>query len=131
MVRPTVVEQLVEKFRDDPDYVAEQMVLAFGESMVECMSQRQFNRAELANRMGVSKAYITRILNGKPNMTIRTMAGIAVALKAKLDVTMECPTHDWRWITQSGGTQESWRVIEHDGSPQRPYEETEALALAA
>lgn len=86
----TVIEQLLEEYKDDPDFVAEELVLALGESITSCMEQRHLNRAELARRLGVSKAYVTKLLDGKPNMTLRTLASIAVALDADIRLSMRC-----------------------------------------
>jgi len=38
----------------------------------------------LAQRLGVSKAFVTKLLNGNPNLTIKTMVAIAGALECTL-----------------------------------------------
>ena len=46
----------------------------------ELMERRLITKAELARRMGVSPAQVTRLLAGRRNLTIRSMAAIAHAL---------------------------------------------------
>jgi len=44
------------------------------------------NRTELARRLGVSKARVTNLLGGSTNLTLRTLAAIAVALECDIDL---------------------------------------------
>ena len=77
-----IFADIVDSYKDDGDFIAERLLLDIGENIVECMQVRNKTRAELAEDMGVSKAYVTKLLNGQPNMTIKTLAGLAAALRA-------------------------------------------------
>ena len=44
-------------------------------------------KAELANRLGKSKAYVTQLLNGNANMTLRTISDILLALGKSLHLS--------------------------------------------
>jgi transcriptional regulator with XRE-family HTH domain len=46
------------------------------------------SEAELARRLGVSRAYVTQLLGGKPNMTLATLAKIAIALDCEVQTTL-------------------------------------------
>ena len=48
------------------------------------MENRNITRAELARQMGVSRAAVSRIFTGSPNLTILTMAALADALNCEL-----------------------------------------------
>ncbi|MBM3498125.1 MAG: helix-turn-helix transcriptional regulator [Armatimonadetes bacterium] len=50
------------------------------------MNKHGISRAELARRLGKSRAYVTRMLNGQPNMTLKTLTLIAVALGEGIDL---------------------------------------------
>ena len=50
------------------------------------MQRQGVTRAELARRLGTSQAYITRVLSGNANFTLKTMARLAHALGMQLDV---------------------------------------------
>lgn len=44
------------------------------------MEETQITRAELARRLGTSKGYVTQLLDGTANMTLRTVSDVFVAL---------------------------------------------------
>lgn len=54
-------------------------------SVFRRMRDLGINNGELAARMGVDPAQITRILKGKTNMTLKTLAKLKVALDFRLD----------------------------------------------
>src|ERR1700687_2475488 len=74
----------LDEFQDDPEFRTEEVILDFTEKVVAAMRERGMNRVELAQRLGVFKAFVTKLLNGNPNLTIRTMVSIADALECKL-----------------------------------------------
>ena len=74
----------LDEFQDDQEFRTEQAIIDFTERVVAAMHERGMSRVELAQRLGVSKAFVTKLLNGNPNLTIRTMVAIADALECKL-----------------------------------------------
>lgn len=76
----------IEKFKDDPEFIAEGIILEFTEKIVSIMQEKNINRAELAKRLGVSKAFVTKLLNGNPNLTIKSMVSIAKTLGCELNI---------------------------------------------
>lgn len=48
------------------------------------MAEAGVNKAELARRLGKSRAYVTQLLGGRANMTVRTLADVAYALDAEV-----------------------------------------------
>lgn len=60
----------------------------FTERMCEFMEREGVSRAELARRLGVSKAHVTQVLRGK-NITLRTAAALAYALGHWIDLSMQ------------------------------------------
>lgn len=71
------------EWENDPEYQTEFLILEINEQICEWMEKQNISRAELANRLGKSRAYITRMLNGSHNLTIGTMMKVAMALGAK------------------------------------------------
>lgn len=57
------------------------------EDILVAMEDRGVTKAELALRLGKSKARISQLLGGSSNMTIGTLADIAFALGLTLDKT--------------------------------------------
>lgn len=58
----------------------------------------KISRAELARRLQVSPAYITKIFRGDVNFTIDTMLRIARAVGAKLHLHLAPDEHEVRWF---------------------------------
>jgi len=80
------LQEKIEKFADDPAFLTEMQILKFTEAVVRNMEGNTIPRAELARRLGVSKAMVTKLLRGNPNMTMKTMVTLAHALGCELDV---------------------------------------------
>ena len=79
-----------DKFRDDVEFQTEEAILELNERIAQIMEEKGINRAKFANLLGVSKAFITKLLNGNPNLTIKSMVSIANALGCELDIDI-CP----------------------------------------
>ena len=62
------------------DYWLEGVKIEFTEQMLAQMDALSISRKDLAQRLGVSPAYITKILHGSTNFTLKSMVGIARAL---------------------------------------------------
>ena len=71
------------EFARDPDYIAEGLAIRIAEQAVRLMEEQGISRTKLASRMGVSKAYVTRLFNAPPNLTLRSLAQLALALGVK------------------------------------------------
>jgi len=84
----TWFQQKLEKFTDDPEYLTEKKLLDFTEAVVREMSIQGTTRTVLSERLGVSKAMVTKLLRGNPNMTLRTMVSISHALNCELNLDM-------------------------------------------
>lgn len=53
------------------------------------MSQRKLSRADLASRMGLSPGRISQVLSGSENLTLRTLASLAVALDGQFELELK------------------------------------------
>lgn len=80
----TWLESYIEQHKYTVDYQTELSIIDLNEKIVSKMEELRINRAELAKRLGVSKAFVTKLLNGSPNMTIKTMIAVALALDCQL-----------------------------------------------
>jgi transcriptional regulator with XRE-family HTH domain len=112
------LERYVAEYQRDPDYIAELLVLGLNAQVVSRMEAMGVRRSDLARRMGVSKAYITRILKGNPNLTLRTVAALSLALETRPVIELQpCRTVDelcWhlqhREVTPHYGRQQEFDV---------------------
>ena len=58
----------------------EQLLFDATELICRVLSDEGISRAELAKRIGKSKAFVTQVLRGQNNMTLRTLSDFANAL---------------------------------------------------
>lgn len=67
----------------------ERLVLEAIEKVGEAMEEANVSKAELARRLGTSRANVTALLSGRRNMTLRTLADLASALGQRVAITLE------------------------------------------
>ena len=82
----------LERYEHDPAYQAEKLSLAVTEEFARVMKEKGMSRKDLAERLGVSKARVSNILNGSPNLTLKTLAAVAVALDSKVHLELTEPS---------------------------------------
>ena len=77
-------ETLTEKLTKTEDsmrlYQQERAILEVTELVCQVMEEQDVSRSELARRIGKTKGYITQLLDGRTNMTVRTISDVFVAL---------------------------------------------------
>lgn len=67
----------------------ELLITEVTEEIWKAMEETGVNKTELANRIGVTKGYISQVLGGSRNMTLRTLSDICFALGKQVTITME------------------------------------------
>jgi transcriptional regulator with XRE-family HTH domain len=80
--------ELTEKLDSDPGYWVESMRFDFVEEVERIMEERGVTRAELARRLNSSPAYVTQMFKGLFNPTLLTLAKVALALDARVDLKL-------------------------------------------
>jgi transcriptional regulator with XRE-family HTH domain len=76
------------KMESAPRFVAEELKLAFADDLVRLLEARGLKRTELAEKLGTNRGYVTRVLNTEYNLSVETMAKIALALDARISLRM-------------------------------------------
>ena len=76
----TLTERLTKTAEGMRLYQQERAILEVTELVCEVMEQENINRSELARRLGKTKGYITQLLDGRANMTVRTVSDVFTAL---------------------------------------------------
>lgn len=76
--------KLIEETETSPDYWKEVTTGDFTDEIVRVMHEREISRADLARALNTSPAYVTKILRGNANLTLRSMAKVALALGMKV-----------------------------------------------
>ena len=88
MTRKKTFTTKLNELADDATYLEEAAILDFTEAVVLAMKRRGITRSELAARLGKTPAYVTKLLSGSNNFTIRTMTQVAQALQFSLKVRL-------------------------------------------
>lgn len=77
----------------DPEYERlveeESLILEATERITEVMDAEGISKAELARRLDKSRAYVTQVLDGSRNMTLRTLSDLAFALGYRIRIERE------------------------------------------
>jgi transcriptional regulator with XRE-family HTH domain len=79
------------------DYWLATPVIEFTEDLDRLMKEKKVSRAELARRIGSSRAYITRLLGGGANFTLQTMVKLAMALDGAVHIHISDKRAITRW----------------------------------
>ena len=71
------------KFKEPEEvrlYEQEKLIFDATELISKIMEREDISRSDLAARMGKSKAYVTQVLRGQANMTLRTLSDLVHAM---------------------------------------------------
>ena len=72
---------------EDPEFrrllSIEALVAEASETVAGLMAEQNLSNADLARRLNKSRAWVTQLLSGKANMTIRTLAEVVYTLGAE------------------------------------------------
>lgn len=84
--------EIYDSMKDTLEYQAEELSLAFTESVLLRMDElNNLSAAELAQRMGSSKPYVSKLLKGKSNFTLETLVKLARALDCHIEAPSLIP----------------------------------------
>lgn len=64
----------------------DQLIFNVTEDILLTMEDLEISKSELARRVNKSKSFISQVLNGNANMTLRTLASICFELGTNVDV---------------------------------------------
>lgn len=81
-------KKLLDKYRKDPEYILEGIILRVSEKIAGIMEDRHMARGQLAEKLGCSPAYVTKLLRGSENLTLRKLFEVSNALDAELGITL-------------------------------------------
>lgn len=82
------ISEIFESFKHSYTYWSECAKLDFATEIFEIMERKSISKSELANKLGVSPAYITKALSGSMNLSIESMAKFSYALGCKIDISL-------------------------------------------
>ena len=88
-MRKTLTQEIAATEKGKRLLHQERAILAVTELICAIMDENGVSKTELAARLGKSKGYISQILDGTANMTIRTIADVFTVLGKTLTVSAE------------------------------------------
>ena len=83
----TELEQFTAESEQMRLFQQEYLILKVTERICELMEEQGISRTQLAKRLGTSKGYITQLLDGSANITLRKLADIMAALGLAAEFT--------------------------------------------
>jgi len=79
---------LLDKYMEDPEFARlmahGDLIMEVTETLCELLEIEKVSRKELADRLGKSKGFVSQLLNGGRNLTLRTVADILHVLGYKV-----------------------------------------------
>lgn len=70
----------LEEAREHPAYWQEDILVDVAHHLARELESRKMTQADLASKLGVKPGYISRVLRGHENLTLKTLAKIAFIL---------------------------------------------------
>ncbi len=69
-------------------YAEERLIVEVAEEIWRTMERAELSKSNIAAALGKSKAFVTQVMSGTRNMTLRTLADIAFSMGTTVRVTM-------------------------------------------
>lgn len=80
-------EQL-QRYENDAAFLTDDLLVDVTDQIASAMTARGLRAVDLAARLGVSRAYVSQLLNGRPNLTVRTLVDVAHALDQRVEISL-------------------------------------------
>ncbi len=122
------VTQEMAQTRAEPEYELERLLLEVNELLVERMQTLGLRKTDLANRLGVSRAFVTKLLEGNENITLKTLVKVTNALQSRLSVDI-LPRHIAE--LRDAGPQATRQLLVSLNSVPKGEDEGDQVAFAA
>lgn len=81
-------KKLIDKYKDDPEFDYEGLVLGIAEKIALLIDNRDMTRTELAKALSCSPAYVTKLLRGSENLTLKKLVEVSHALGARVSIDL-------------------------------------------
>lgn len=75
----------------DPEFISLYLKGSFTEAILQAMQEEGHTKGSLAEKLGKSRQYVSRVLNEEANFTIETMVQFCLALNRQLSLLVHRP----------------------------------------
>jgi len=86
---------------NDPDFISDVAKGKLINDILNIMEDKNINQQELAQKLGKSKQYISRILKEKANLTIDSLVHIACALDSDFEISIHSKISENKYPEES------------------------------
>ena len=112
----------------------ESLILDIAEQFWQQLTESDTNKTELARRMGISKARVSKLLDGSNNLTLRKIANMATALNLKVKFALEpveanSTKSDDVWEEERVVTPSGCAIIKFPSVASRDWDDSLQIAL--
>jgi len=130
-------DDLWEKFGSQEEFATDKNILKFTIELNRLFEKIGISKKEFADRIGSSKAYVTRVFKGEANFTIATMTKLVNALEGTVEIHITPKEErNAKWFKVLGNTKKShvetaksWHCNNMETIIERPADDyQEALA---
>jgi len=83
----------IKKYQNTEEYIIEKQILEITEQISIRLKELKWTKKDLAKKMNVSQAFITKLLNGNNNYTLKTLFKLSKLLDLELNVNF-CKVED-------------------------------------
>ena len=115
--------RLLKEAENHVDYWMGVPIIEFTEDLCRIMKEKRVSRAELARRIGTSRAYITQLLGGGANFTLQTMVKLAMALDGAVHIHISDKRAISRWrdkAPRKAAKKTAKKAAQKTAKPRRP-----------
>lgn len=114
---------LIKKAKENNEYWESGIRHKIALALLGQLSDLRLTQADLANRSGVSAAYISRVLSGNENMSIKTIIKLTRAMDLTFDVTAypSTPTINSMEKDNSNACIAAWDILQKQAQLRRAH----------
>lgn len=105
--------RLLKKAHESQEYWTESSILDFTEELSRLMDVKKVSRSDLAEKIGSSPAYITKVLRGNVNFTLSSMSKLALALDSVVHIHLSDKDAVVNWRDISNNYSTKWSDVEN------------------
>lgn len=92
-----ISSQIAELEQKDVEFNTHWLMIKVAERIAQRMTQIGMNRSSLAQALNVSKPFVTKLLNGSSNLTLRTLVAVSLALKSTVQFDLMSAETEPEW----------------------------------
>jgi transcriptional regulator with XRE-family HTH domain len=86
-MKTTILDEYLKDEEFRRFFAQEDLIMEFTETLCELLEKEKISRKELAERLGKTKGFVSQLLNGGRNLTLRTVADILHVLGYRASLT--------------------------------------------